>query len=97
MRKNLEIYETRLRLHLRSKGRCEVCNKPIGITQMQMAHKIPSTKYYLKHYGKEIIHNDLNLIACCSLKCNSSVLLDPATHPIEAMELIEEIKESLNE
>lgn len=92
---NLDIYDTKIRVYARCRGRCEVCGKPISIYQMQMAHKIPSTKFYLKKYGEEVIHNDMNLVATCSLRCNDSVLLDPKTHPIEAKELIEKIKEGL--
>jgi ketosteroid isomerase-like protein len=49
----------------------------------------------LKQYGKEVINHPLNLATVCSLKCNDAVLLDPKTHPIEARELIEKIKEEL--
>ena len=59
---------------------------------LQLAHKIPATKGYLKRYGKEVIHHPLNLATVCSLKCNDAVLLDPKTHPIEAEELIRRIK-----
>ena len=37
--------------------------------------------------------NDLNTVACCSLKCNAAILCDPKTRPIEAKELVDEIKE----
>ena len=95
MTDELKIFETKLRVYARCRGKCEVCGKPMSIYEMQMAHRVPKTKFYLKKYGKEIVHNDMNLAATCSLKCNSSVLLDPKTHPIEAQELIEKIKESL--
>ena len=62
---------------------------------LQLAHRIPKAKSYLKKYGKEVIHHKLNLATVCSLKCNDAVLLDPKTHPIEAQELIEKINEVL--
>ena len=64
--------------------------------KVQLAHICPATKSYLKKYGKEVIHHPLNLATVCSLKCNDAVLLDPKTHPIEAKELIDRIKEALN-
>ena len=96
-REKIEVAETKIRICQKQYFKCGVCGELITPYTLQLAHRIPKTKYNLKTYGKEIIHNDLNMVACCSLKCNSSVLLDPKTHPIEAMELIEEIKESLNE
>ena len=74
-------------------GICGVCGIPM--LRPQIAHRIPKTKYNLKTYGKEVIHHRFNLVAVCSLKCNSDVLLSPATHPIEAKALIDKIKREL--
>lgn len=95
MKKKQEYYEFRLRMLNRSRGKCEVCGKPITFETMQLAHKIPQTKFYLRHYGKKVLHNANNLVVCCSLRCNSAVLLSPATHPIEAKKLIEKIQSEL--
>jgi len=62
------------------------------MSNCQIAHRIPQTKRNLKVYGKAILHHPLNLATVCSLKCNSAVLLSPATHPLEANELIRKIK-----
>ena len=94
-RERLEVAETKIRKCQEQHFKCGVCGELITPYTLQLAHRIPKTKYNLKTYGKEIIHNDLNLVAVCSLKCNSSVLLDPKTHPIEAKELIEEIRRNL--
>ncbi len=94
-RERLEVSEMKILKCQEQNCRCGVCGKPITPYNLQLAHRIPSTKGYLKKYGKQVIHNKLNLVACCSLRCNDSVLLDPKTHPIEANELIEKIKESL--
>lgn len=75
--------------------RCFVCEKPLLFEEAQFAHRIPKHKKYLKKYGAAIIHHRKNGRITCA-KCNSKVLLDPATHPIEAAELIEEIKEDLH-
>ena len=77
--------------------RCEVCGKPVSYQTAQLAHIVPSTKSYLQRYGGDIIHHPLNLAVVCSLKCNSAVLLDPKTHPIESAELIAKIKEELHD
>lgn len=91
----IEVSETKIRKCQEQLYKCGVCGKPITPYNCQLAHKIPKTKFLLKHYGKDIIHHDLNLVAVCSLKCNSAVLCDPKTKPIEANELIEKIKENL--
>ena len=85
----------RARLYARSQGFCEACGKPL-YEGFQLAHVIPQTKHNLKKYGKEVIHHDLNLKVVCSLKCNSAVLKNLATHPVEGQELIEKIKKEIN-
>ncbi|MHC1623303.1 MAG: hypothetical protein ACXQTR_01780 [Candidatus Methanospirareceae archaeon] len=71
---------------------CEVCGKPVTLQTAQLAHRIPKTKGYIKRYGSEVIHHDLNIAVVCSLRCNSAVLLDPSTHPIEAQDLVQRIR-----
>ena len=85
----------RARLYARSQGFCESCGKPLT-EGFQLAHIIPQTKHNLKEYGKEVIHHDLNLKVVCSLKCNSKVLKNLATHPVEGQELIAKIKKEIN-
>jgi len=94
-RERFEYQENRIRLMVERGCKCEVCGKHLDITNLQLAHRIPQTKGYLKRYGKEVLHHPMNLATVCSLKCNDAVLLDPKTHPIEARELIEKIKEEL--
>ena len=94
-RERLEVAETKIRKCQEQNYRCGVCGKPITPQSCQLAHRVPKTKFLLSKYGKQIIHHDLNLVACCSLKCNAAVLCDPKTRLIEAKELIDEIKESL--
>ena len=78
-------------------GRCEVCHQPLALSDCQLAHRIPQTKYNLKTYGKNVMHHEYNLAVVCSLRCNSAVLLNIATHPIEAAQLIDRIREDLKE
>jgi len=94
-RERFEYQENRIRLMIDRGCKCEVCGKPLTSSSLQLAHRIPKTKGYLKKYGKEVIHHTLNLATVCSLKCNDAVLLDPKTHPIEAQELIRKIKDAL--
>ena len=63
--------------------------------ECHLAHRIPQSKHNLKTYGKEVIHHELNLACVCSLRCNSRVLRNLATHPVEGKELIERIREEL--
>ncbi len=95
-RESFEISEMKIRKCAEQHGKCGVCGKPITPYTLQLAHVIPKKKSYIKKYGKEIIHSPLNMVAVCSLKCNSAVLCDPATQPIKAQKLIDKIKESLN-
>ena len=80
---------------------CQKCGKKLDFNTFQLAHRIPQgqVKKYAKEYGKEIaekiIHHDFNLRNVCSLKCNSAVLLNPATHPLQVAELVKEIREDL--
>jgi hypothetical protein len=90
-RERLDYQENRIRLMVERGCKCEVCGKPLHLGNLQLAHRIASTKGYLKQYGNNVIHHPLNLATVCSLKCNDAVLLDPKTHPIEAQALIEKI------
>ena len=94
-RKSQEIIEMKIYLLTKNGGRCEVCHQPLSLSDCQLAHRIPQTKYNLKTYGKTVLHHEFNLAAVCSLGCNSAVLLSPATHPIEAKALIGRIQDDL--
>ncbi len=94
-RERFEYQENRIRLMIERGCVCEVCGKPLHLGNLQLAHRIPKAKRYLRRYGKAVIHHPLNLKVVCSLRCNSAVLLDPATRPIETEELIQQIKEDL--
>ncbi len=91
-----ELNQEKIR-HLVQNRYCPVCKKNMleEYCQPQWAHRIPQTKMNLKKYGAEVIHHIKNRVLVCSLKCNSAVLLSPATHPIEAEELVREIQEDL--
>ena len=94
-RKSQEILEMKIYLLAKQGGRCEKCERPLALSDCQLAHRIPQTKYNLKTYGKTVLHHEFNLAAVCSLGCNSAVLLSPATHPIEAKALIGRIQDDL--
>jgi len=94
-RDKLEAIEKKQKIIAERGFRCEVCGKPVSYQTASLAHRIPKAKSYLKRYGEDIIHHRMNLAVVCSLRCNSAVLLDPKTHPIESDELIKKIKEEL--
>lgn len=94
-RQRLEANENKLRLLSERGWICEVCGKPLSLCIAQLAHRIPKTKFYLKKYGKDVMHHSFNLACVCSLRCNSQVLCDPATRPVEAERLLNEIYEDL--
>lgn len=89
----LEAEEQKRMIIARQGCKCKVCGRIM--TLPQIAHRIPKRKCYLKKYGREVIHHRFNLVAVCCLRCNAAVLLDPATHPIEAGQLIKQIREDL--
>jgi hypothetical protein len=94
-RKSQDILEMKIHMLAKQGGRCENCHRPLALSDCQLAHRIPQTKYNLRTYGKTVLHHEYNLAAVCSLRCNSAVLLSPATHPIEAAELVTKIQMSL--
>ncbi len=96
-RKSQEIIEMKIYLLAKNGGQCEVCHQPLALSDCQLAHRIPQTKYNLRTYGKTVLHHEYNLAAVCSLGCNSAVLLSPANHPIEAKALIGRIKKNIEE
>lgn len=94
-RKSQDILEMKIHMLAKQGGRCENCHRPLALSDCQLAHRIPQTKCNLKTYGQKVLHHEYNLAAVCSLQCNSAVLMSPATHPIEAAELITKIQMSL--
>lgn len=94
---SLNVYDMKILKCEKQHYKCGVCGELINPYTCQLAHRIPKTKFYLKLYGKKIIHHEFNMIAVCSLKCNSAVLCDPKTRPVEAQALIEEIKKDLKQ
>ena len=92
-RTRLSIYEMQLAIADRAGYRCEVCGKPLYTGTLQLGHKIPQSK--LEKYGKDIIHNPLNMAAVCSLECNKKV--DLGIHDSAYAELLDLIKDDLKE
>jgi hypothetical protein len=95
LRERTNLIEHKIQMLKACNWECEVCGNPLTLDGCQLAHRLPSTKYNLKTYGKQIIHHPKNLACVCSLKCNSAVLLNRSTHPVEANELIDEIRDDL--
>ncbi len=92
-RQSFEYMEKKIAILSERGWLCEVCGQPLTMSNAQLAHRIPQKKRYLSEYGKDVIHHKLNVACVCSNTCNDAVLIDPATHPVEAMRLIERIKE----
>ena len=83
--------------------KCGVCGRPLDLYKYprpQLAHRVPNTKANREKYGKAIDHPK-NLVLVCAItfagkNCNDAVLLG-AGHPVAAEELMNEIKEAMNE
>jgi hypothetical protein len=88
------ISETKLRIFARDNWTCQVCGKMLIDGIPQLAHRINQSKMYLKKYGKEIIHHDLNMISVCSLKCNIAVSIYGKDKLID--DLVKKIKKILD-
>lgn len=72
-RERFDFAEKKTDIYISRRGICEVCGKWVQLEESQLAHKIPQTKGNLEKYGKEVIHNPLNISLTCSLRCNASV------------------------
>ena len=93
-RDKLEANDRREELFAQAGYRCEVCGRPLRrLGTAQLAHRICASKANLRKYGPRIIHHNRNLAPVCSLRCNSSVLINGK--PAEA--LAEEIRQLLEE
>lgn len=71
-RESFRISEQKAVLLERDHWTCRVC----GQAANQLAHRIPQSKMNIKKYGKHVIHHSLNLVSVCSLRCNSSVIIN---------------------
>jgi transposase-like protein len=75
---------------------CYSCGKVFtSYSEVQLAHRLIRSKPNLNLYGYDIIDHVLNLRATHGGKCNDAVIMNRATKPIEAMELIEEIRKQI--
>lgn len=59
-----------------NQNKCEVCDKYFAKERLHLSHIIPKYDRYIKKFGKEVIHHDLNMVLSCD-KHNSSVMLNP--------------------
>ena len=95
LRERTNMIEQKIAMLKACNWECEVCGQMLSLATCQIAHRIPKTKYNLKTYGKHVIHHPKNLACVCGLKCNSAVLLNRSTHPVESEILLEAILEDI--
>ena len=64
---------------LEQNGNCAFCGRPLESAQSSdLSHHIPQRKWCIKKWGKEIIHNELNMsLTHHSDICNSGVQISP--------------------
>lgn len=94
-RQKIEVMEKKIHLYMDRGGICEVCGKPVELSQAQLGHRFPKTKYNIRKYGKDITHHSYNLALVCSLKCNSAVNI--SNKPEEIKVLVERIKLNIDQ
>jgi hypothetical protein len=68
---NYEDQQKRLQIFVKNNWLCGVCGKDIRQGHPQLGHRIK--QLYVKKYGKEVIHHELNMVPVCGRKCNSKV------------------------
>jgi len=90
----IEAEELKVDMYYKAHGSCTVCQKKLLWTQAQLAHRIPKSAGYIRKYGLDVIHHPFNMAITCD-RCNSSVLMDPKTHPVEADKLVMRIRKEL--
>jgi hypothetical protein len=90
----IEIFKKK---YVEQKGMCEVCGKSLHGEIPQLAHRIHSYKGKAKRkqyfLPSEIINHPMNLALVCSLRCNSSVLID--NKPEQKKDLLKKIRSIL--
>ena len=88
------LYETKLRIHARDKGRCQYpgCTAP----GFNLAHRIAQTKINIKLYGKDVIHHDDNLVLVCSCQEHNDYF-NIGNRPAEREALVQQIREKIKE
>ena len=86
----LTAEELRIEIFSDAQWTCESCGSPLNSGVPQLAHKIAKTKANIKKYGYEIINHRLNLVAVCSLCCNSKCNI--GNNPVKSLALVEGIK-----
>lgn len=89
-RERLAMEDMRRLVWREQRGLCWKCRKPVMVTDMQLAHRIPQDKAMLRRYGSEVLHHRANLRGACSLECNDAASL--RNHPVEEAELVERIR-----
>ena len=88
-----KIRELKFHLFSQQSGICFSCSKPMAITQMEAAHRIPDRKWTVKLWGQEVINHPLNFRGTHPGRCNSSAQLNPDS--LEAERLAYTIQKAL--
>jgi len=90
-REKLAAQEQKERMYCKARGRCYHCGKPVSLAGCHLAHRVPAHLKYIKKYGRAVIYHEDNMDITCP-DCNYLSLLDPASCPVEAAELVEQIE-----
>ena len=88
------IEEMKRQIAQEQNGLCATCGDPLGPV-FDLAHRIPKHGWMVKKYGPKVIHHRINLRATHSGRCNDAVMVSPASRPVEAQKIIDEIMEDL--
>ena len=95
-REKIEAEDNKIDIIMSQYSQCAHCGQMLTASEpIDIAHRIPKYKMYIKKYGWSVINHRFNLRATHRGACNDGVLLDPKTHPIEAQQLVKRIMEDL--
>ena len=87
--------QKRLNIFIKSGWVCGHCGGYLNrYSTAQLGHRINQSKVNIKKYGKSVIHNELNMVPVCSLRCNGAVAIGKSK-TAEIERLVEEIKKTL--
>lgn len=93
-RESFELIELKHDLAQEYDYTCPVCGRSLSqYGTYQLAHRIAQSEENIKKYGKEIIHDRLNLVPVCSLRCNDACNIG---HNPEAVKTLVKRIESVN-
>ncbi len=81
----IEANERKQELITALNNTCQKCFNQFN--NLHLSHKISASKANIKLFGRKVMYHDLMMLITCD-KCNSSVMKNRGSNPIQAQELL---------